>query len=217
MSIHFQCGCGRKLTAPDGTSGKRAKCPVCQNVMRVPDPSAPASEPPPSSAPAPQAGEPARSKAELARASDGLKHLASHLEKRSGARQLKMSGRALVVDDEPDTLTTVSELLEHHGFEVLRASNGEQAIEMAYEHRPDVIVLDVMLPGINGFEVCRRLKDPSQKGSAGYDVHTPILMLTAKAKGRDVQYAKSVGANGYIKKPFQPLKLYQKLDKLMNK
>lgn len=130
---------------------------------------------------------------------------------------MKMSGRALVVDDEPDTLTTVSELLEHHGFEVLRASNGEQAIEMAYEHRPDVIVLDVMLPGINGFEVCRRLKDPSQKGSAGYDVHTPILMLTAKAKGRDVQYAKSVGANGYIKKPFQPLKLYQKLDKLMNK
>jgi len=220
MSIKFNCACGRKLTAPDGTAGKKAKCPVCHNVMRIPDS---AGEDAPVEAQLADGPETAAPKlppsraTESAKDGEGFKRLVSHLEKRSGQRTVTTSGSALIVDDDPDILETLSAMLEHHGFEVFVASDGETAIKMAYEHNPSVIVLDVMLPGMNGFEVCRRLKDPGTKGNEGYDVRTPIMILTAKTKGRDVQYAKSVGADAYVRKPFKPLALYEKIDKLINK
>ena len=220
MSVKFDCACGRKLTAPDDTAGRKAKCPVCHNVMRIP---APGTEQAPIEAlltddPEAAAPEPKSSRAsESAKDGEGFKRLVSHLEKRSGQHTVTTSGSALVVDDDPDILETLSAMLEHHGFQVFVASDGETAIKMAYENNPSVIVLDVMLPGMNGFEVCRRLKDSATKGNEGYDVRTPIMILTAKTKGRDVQYAKSVGADAYVRKPFKPLALYEKIDKLINK
>ena len=208
-----------KLAAPDGASGKRAKCPKCGHVMGIPEPSAQAPPGPvvaaPDPAPDPAPGVPPYKS--LKPATGAFKHLTSQLEKRTGAKAVTTSGRALVVDDEPDTLATVSDLLAHHGFEVLQASNGEEAIKMAFEHKPDVVLVDVMLPGMNGFEVCRRLKDASTPGRGTYDAHTPVVMLSAKTKNRDIQYAKSVGADEYVKKPINPLKLYKKIDRAMNR
>jgi len=221
MSIRFRCKCGKKLSAPDGSEGKKAKCPGCHTVSRIPEPGAADIE----EAIVIEEEQPEQPEAEskfkaslddLKKSASGFGQLTSHIEKRGvGTTGLTTSGKALVVDDEADTLATVSELLEHHGYEVIQADRGEKAIELAYKHQPDIVVLDVMLPGINGFEVCKRLKDRAQPGNEGYDVHTPVLMLTAKTKGRDVQYAKSVGADGYLKKPFEPLKLFKKLDKLL--
>ena len=223
MSIRFRCECGKKLSAPDGSEGKKAKCPSCHQVTRIPE-SGPAEVEEAIVLEEDEAEEPevkSKFKAsldDLKKSAGGFGQLTSHIEKRGiGATEFKTSGKALVVDDEADTLATVSELLEHHGYEVVQADRGERAIELAYEHKPDIVILDVMLPGINGFEVCKRLKDAAQPGNEGYDVHTPVLMLTAKTKGRDVQYAKAVGADGYLKKPFEPLKLFRKLDKLLSK
>src|SRR5512142_213386 len=80
--------------------------------------------------------------------------------------------RALVVDDEPPLVQVVSGYLEREGFEVLTAGDGETAVRLAREHRPDVVVLDLMLPGIDGMEVCRRVRGFS-------DAY--IIMLTAKS------------------------------------
>ena len=224
MSIKFRCKCGKKLSAPDGSEGKKAKCPGCHHVSRIPEPASAEEEAAivvEEDETPEEPGGPSKFRAsldDLKKSATGFGQLTSHIEKRGvGVTGLKTSGKALVVDDEADTLATVSELLEHHGYEVIQAAEGERAIQLAYEHRPDIVVLDVMLPGINGFEVCKRLKDAAQPGNEGYDVHTPVLMLTAKTKGRDVQYAKSVGADGYLKKPFEPLKLFKKLDKLLTK
>ena len=222
MAIKFRCVCGKKLAAPDGTVGKRARCPTCGHVTRVPDPidepviEAVLEEAPPADDPAAPSPK-ARSVESIKPSTGAFKHLTSHLEKREGRKTTHTFGRALVVDDEPDTLATVSELLEHHGFDVVKAGNGEEAVAMAYQHLPDVVVLDVMLPGINGFEVCRRLKDASTPGRGSYDARTPVVMLTARTKNRDVQYAKAAGADAYLKKPIDPRKLYRKIDKVMNR
>jgi len=226
MAIKFRCVCGKKLSAPDGTAGKKARCPTCGHVMQVPEPIVEAQIVPDEEPVAEEAQSPSEAQEEdeafrplsaFQPASGAFKHLASQLQKREGHKGVATSGCALVVDDEPDTLATVSDLLEHHGFDVVRATTGEDGIKMAYEHLPDVVVLDVMLPGINGFEVCRRLKDASTPGRGSYDAHTPIVMLTARTKNRDVQYAKAAGADGYLKKPVEPMKLYRKIDKALNR
>ena len=225
MAIKFRCVCGKKLAAPDGTAGKKARCPECGHVTRVPEPIVEAEIVEEDEAAAePEAdveadrGKEAPSRFTSFKPTTGaFKHLTSQLEKREGHRTVTTSGRALVVDDEPDTLATVSDLLEHHGFEVVQAVNGEEAIKMAFEHLPDVVVLDVMMPGIDGFEVCRRLKDASTPGRGNYDARTPVVMLTARTKNRDVQYAKAAGADAYLKKPVEPMRLYKKIDKVMNR
>ncbi len=226
MPIKFRCVCGKKLSAPDGTAGKKARCPKCGHVTRVPEPIIEAeiiaeeeqAEAPQEKTPASEGTElVGRSIDDLKADGEGLKHLQSQLQKREGRKEVATSGKALVVDDEPDTLATVSELLSHHGFEVIQAETGEEAIEKAYKHLPDVVVLDVMLPGINGFEVCRRLKDASTPGRGDYDARTPIVMLTARTKNRDVQYAKAAGADAYLKKPVEPVRLYKKISKVLNR
>jgi len=124
--------------------------------------------------------------------------------------------RILVVDDEPDTLETVRDMLELHGYEVICATDGEEAVEQAQTGKPDLIVLDVMLPKMNGFEVCKLIKDPLNPKNRNC-WQAPVVMLTAKAKGRDVQYAKSVGADGFVRKPFKPVDLHKRIEKLLRK
>ena len=148
---------------------------------------------------------------------EGLNQLVSRIERSTGVRRVVTSGKALVVDDDPDLLATVVEMLELHGFQVVTATDGSEAIAKAYEEKPDVILLDVMLPKMTGFEVCRRLKDPGAKHATDYDTRTPIVMLTAKQKGRDKQYAKSLGADAYLTKPFAPPKLYNTIEGVLNR
>ncbi len=112
--------------------------------------------------------------------------------------------RILVVDDEVDLVETVRFSLELEGFEVLVAHNGEEALNQARKENPDLILLDLMLPKLDGYKVCRLLKfDERYK-------HIPILMLTAKTQEKDKTMGMETGANEYITKPFD-------MDELMKK
>ncbi len=102
----------------------------------------------------------------------------------------------LVVDDEVVTTDLAKTFLERHGFKVVLAHDGEQALEMAEKEEPDLILLDVMLPKKDGFEVCKTLKSQAKFKD------TPILMFTAKGLSKDVEMGQEAGADEYIIKPF---------------
>ncbi len=106
--------------------------------------------------------------------------------------------KILVVDDEEDILELVRHHLNREGYEVRCAESGEQALQTATSESVDLIILDLMLPGIDGLEVTRRLKsDPRTQ-------HIPILMLTAKGEESDVVSGLELGADDYVTKPFSP-------------
>ncbi|HEX9911169.1 MAG TPA: response regulator [Desulfatiglandales bacterium] len=104
--------------------------------------------------------------------------------------------KILVVDDEVDLVETLRFPLELEGFDVIVSYNGEDALNQAREKNPDLILLDIMLPKLDGYKVCRLLKfDERYK-------HIPILMLTAKTQEKDKLIGKETGADEYITKPF---------------
>jgi two-component system phosphate regulon response regulator PhoB len=104
----------------------------------------------------------------------------------------------LVVDDERDILELISYNLENEGYSVSTVETGEDALRMARETHPELIVLDLMLPGMNGIEVCKRLKQDAATRSI------PVLMLTAKSAPNDVVNGLDIGADDYVTKPFSP-------------
>jgi DNA-binding response OmpR family regulator len=106
---------------------------------------------------------------------------------------MKLGPKVLVIDDEPGLLTLVKVGLSQDGFQVLTASSGKDGLRMAYDNRPDVILLDIMMPEMDGFDVCQRLR---------HVCDTPILMLTAKSDRQDVIKGLTLGADDYITKPF---------------
>jgi DNA-binding response OmpR family regulator len=117
--------------------------------------------------------------------------------------------RILAVDDEPHILRLVSFSLSSHGFEVLQATDGMSAITAAEAECPDLILMDVMMPLLNGYEACRRLKDnPKTK-----DI--PVVMLSAKSQLAEQTEGISCGAEDYICKPFTPKDLVEKVTSLL--
>lgn len=102
----------------------------------------------------------------------------------------------LVVDDEPDLLVLLEEHLTQEGYEVLTASTGMQAIARAREDHPDVILLDVMMPGVSGFDVCNILQDFPETAAI------PVIFLTAVAETKRKVMGLNLGADDYITKPF---------------
>ena len=116
--------------------------------------------------------------------------------------------RALVVDDEAPLLALVRSYLEREGFEVTTAADGERAVELVRERAPDVVVLDVMLPGIDGIEACRRIR-------AFSDAY--IIMLTARAEEVDKIVGLSTGADDYLTKPFSPGELVARVRALLRR
>ena len=104
--------------------------------------------------------------------------------------------RILIVDDEPDLLSVLHFGLEIEGFEVLDASDGEQALRMAREQKPDLIVLDLMLPRIDGYKVCRALKFDERYR------RIPIFILSARSGETDRKLAFDLGADGFVTKPY---------------
>ena len=104
----------------------------------------------------------------------------------------------LVVDDEEDILELLDYNLTKEGFRVVRAASGEKALELAKAGRPDLIVLDLMLPGLDGLEVCRHVR--ADRSTA--DI--PIVMLTAKGEEADIVVGLELGADDYVTKPFSP-------------
>jgi DNA-binding response OmpR family regulator len=119
--------------------------------------------------------------------------------------------KVLLVDDETDFVDIVRVRLEANNFEVIVAYDGEEALEKVREDRPDIIVLDIMMPKINGFDVCRKLKiDQNYK-------EIPIIMLTAKFQANDIEFGAAAGADAYITKPFEPQVLLGKMRELLQK
>ncbi|MHA1928668.1 MAG: response regulator transcription factor [Candidatus Thorarchaeota archaeon] len=104
--------------------------------------------------------------------------------------------KILVVDDEELTTELAKTFLEKHGFEVIIAFDGEEGLRKAQAEKPDLILLDVMLPSMDGFAVCKELKESDDFKN------TPILMFTAKGLSSDIEKGQSVGADEYIIKPF---------------
>jgi len=119
--------------------------------------------------------------------------------------------KILVVDDEVDLVETLRFPLEIEGFDVLVSYNGEDALNKARKENPDLILLDLMLPKLDGYKVCRLLKfDERYK-------HIPILMLTAKTQQKDKLMGQETGADEYITKPFEIDELMKKIKAYLNK
>lgn len=116
--------------------------------------------------------------------------------------------RALVVDDEEPLVELVRSYLEREGLDVAAALDGERAVELVRELAPDVVVLDLMLPGIDGIEVCRRIRGFS-------DAY--VLMLTARAEELDKIVGLSTGADDYLTKPFSPAELVARVRALLRR
>ena len=119
-------------------------------------------------------------------------------------------GRVLVVDDEPDVLLLCRLNLQQRGHELLEASGGGRALELVRERHPDVIVLDLMMPGINGYDVLEALQgDDATSG-------IPVLVLTAKSLRADRERSHGLGASAFLTKPFMPSELCEMVDSLLS-
>jgi two-component system, OmpR family, alkaline phosphatase synthesis response regulator PhoP len=114
----------------------------------------------------------------------------------------------LVVDDEPKVLKLTRDYLEKDGFRVISAADGGAALQMARREKPDLVVLDLMLPGVDGWEVCRALRR---------ETDLPIIMLTARAEESDQLVGLELGADDYITKPFSPRTLVARVRALLRR
>jgi PAS domain S-box-containing protein len=118
-------------------------------------------------------------------------------------------GRVLIIDDTASARTTLDALLRHEGYEMLEASTGEAGLELAAREHPDAIILDVMMPGMDGFTVCERLRaDPDL-------AHIPVLMVTALAESQSHRRGIEAGADDIITKPYERWELRARLGTLV--
>lgn len=115
----------------------------------------------------------------------------------------------LVVDDEVGALTLIGIMLERGGFEVLKARDAYSALDMLNHASPDLIILDVMMPGMNGIELCRRIRTMPENR------HTPIVILSARGDPASIEMGLAAGANDYLQKPILHHDLLTKLRKIL--
>jgi len=120
-----------------------------------------------------------------------------------------MGQHVLVVDDDPTVSDVVRRYLERSDFDVTLAVDGQQALAAAAQHRPDLVVLDLMLPGLDGLEVCRRLRTR--------DPDLPVVMLTALGEESDRVLGLSLGADDYVTKPFSPRELVLRVQSVLRR
>ena len=117
----------------------------------------------------------------------------------------------LVIDDDPVILQLLQVNFELEGFNVIVASDGEEGLEMARRHHPDVVISDIMMPKVDGLEVLSELK----ADAATEDL--PVILLSAKAQRSEIQQGLDMGADDYITKPFDPLRLIERLNAVVGK
>ena len=120
-----------------------------------------------------------------------------------------MKQKLLLVDDDPDILKVNRILLEREGYDVLTATGGEEAIDLVKQGEVDLMILDIMMPGVDGFEVCQRLKESDDS------FQIPVLMLTAKTELADKILGYFVGAADYLTKPYDKSMLLEKIRNLL--
>ena len=117
--------------------------------------------------------------------------------------------KVLIVEDSPETAHMVEYALEIKGYEALKTLNGAEALDLAKSENVDLVILDVMLPGVDGFEVCHRLRSDPETASI------PVIMFSAKTSDEDIATAKRIGANAYIGKPFAMSELMEAVQDLL--
>lgn len=118
-------------------------------------------------------------------------------------------GKILVVDDEVYILHILDFILGAENYDVVTATNGEQALQKVREEKPDLVILDIMMPKLDGYETCRLIKkDPATKA-------IPVILLTAKGREVDQKLGREVGAADYMTKPFSPTKLIERVQAIL--
>lgn len=121
-----------------------------------------------------------------------------------------MTHRVLIADDEPNIVISLEFLMDQSGYEVAVAGNGEEALAQLAAFRPDLVLLDVMLPVISGFEVCQRIRENPEWN------RVRILMLSAKGRELDISKGMALGADAYITKPFSTKELVERVRSLLD-
>jgi len=122
-----------------------------------------------------------------------------------------MPKKILIVDDEPNIIKLVEARLKFHGYEVITAYDGEEGLDKVRDEKPDLIILDIMMPKLDGYEVCHKLRADIQYNTI------PIVMLTACGQATDIKEGMERGADAYIAKPFEPDVLVGIVDALVGK
>lgn len=122
-----------------------------------------------------------------------------------------MSATILIADDEPNILISLEFLMKREGYEVRLARDGQEAIDAILTHRPDLVLLDVMMPHKSGFDVCQEVRATESVRD------TRILMLTAKGRDTDVAKGLALGANAYMTKPFSTRELVEKVREMLER
>jgi DNA-binding response OmpR family regulator len=121
-----------------------------------------------------------------------------------------MTHKILIVDDEPNIVVALEYLMRQNGFDVRAARNGEEALALLDEFRPDLVLLDVMMPRKDGYQVAQTIRDtPALAG-------TRIVMLTAKGRETEISKGLAVGADAYITKPFSTLELVEQVKRMLD-
>jgi DNA-binding response OmpR family regulator len=117
----------------------------------------------------------------------------------------------LIADDDPDILELVAFRLSRAGYDVVKAADGEEALAKATEHRPDLAVLDVMMPKMDGYDVTRQIR--AGEATAGI----PVILLTARVQEADIARGFEAGADDYVKKPFSPQELRARVQAVLRR
>lgn len=120
-----------------------------------------------------------------------------------------MTKKVLICDDDPTILRLLQVNLEIEGYDVVTATNGEEACDAAVAERPDLILLDIMMPRMNGYQACEKLKADDELSAI------PIVFLSAKAQQSDIELGRSYGVEDYLTKPFNPDELIEIVERLV--
>ena len=120
-----------------------------------------------------------------------------------------MSKRILMVEDTEDNRQIIRDLIESVGYDLIEAGDGEEGVAMAAQHKPDLILMDIQLPVMDGYEACRRIKaNPDLR-------HIPIIAVTSYALSGDEEKTRDAGCDSYVAKPFSPRQLLAKINELL--
>jgi DNA-binding response OmpR family regulator len=122
-----------------------------------------------------------------------------------------MSKKILVIEDYPETAKMVESIFKMKDFDVVLAYDGKSGLQKAAAEKPDIILLDVMMPEMNGIEVCQQLKSNPETAKI------PVIIISVKTSGEDIEAGKKAGADDYIVKPFEPSKLVEAVERFISK
>jgi DNA-binding response OmpR family regulator len=122
---------------------------------------------------------------------------------------MKKQGKILIVDDEPNILLSLDFLMRRGGYQVFIARNGSEALDLLEAQNPDLVLLDIMMPDVDGYQICSHIKSSEKhKGCR-------VIFLSAKSKEKEIQFGLELGADAYMTKPFSTRALMQKVEELI--